>query len=329
MSRSETESRSTGNENKLEVIRKEGEDFIVKHHPTGNICRVEDTFSEMFPLWVGRILITADSKKWALTAAQSAIGYATSIIGSPAECGIDHVVTENTPDNRPGVLIQIYQNSRRTLMTQMLDRIGQCILTSPTSSAFNGLIGTARKVRIGSSLRFFGDGFERKGRVNDRNVWRIPVMEGEFIVENRFGIKKGVAGGNFLILAKDKKSGLIAAEKAADVARNVEGSILPFPGGVCRSGTKVGSMKYKLRASTNHAFCPVLRNLVSESYVPEGVKSVYEIVINGLDIECVKDSMSKGIMATLEVPGIIKVTAANYGGELGPHKAYLKEILPL
>jgi formylmethanofuran--tetrahydromethanopterin N-formyltransferase len=329
MSQKETGSRSTGNPSKLKVVRKEGNDFVVKVPGRGTFVKVEDTYSEMFPLWVGRILITADSERWALIAAQSAIGFATSIIGSPAECGIDKIVTKNTPDNRPGVSIQIYQNSRRNLLTQLLDRIGQCILTSPTSSAFNGLSETARKVKIGASLRFFGDGFERKGRVKDRNVWRIPVMEGEFIVENRFGVKKGVAGGNFLILAKDQKSGLKAAEKAAEVARDVEGTILPFPGGVCRSGTKVGSMKYKLRASTNHAFCPVLRNMVSKTSVPEGVNSVYEIVINGLDIECVKDAMSKGIMAALEVPGVIKVTAANYGGELGPYKAYLKEILSL
>jgi formylmethanofuran--tetrahydromethanopterin N-formyltransferase len=155
-------------------------------------------------------------------------------------------------------------------------------------------------------------------------------MEGEFIVEGRFGAWKAVAGGIFLILAENHKAGLQAAEQSVSVIQEkVEGVILPFPGGVCRSGSKVGSRKYKLNASTNDSFCPKLKKLVSDSQVPDDVNSVYEIVINGLNSDVVKRAMAEGIRAAVKVPGVVKITSANYGGKLGPFKAYLKEVLQL
>ncbi|MBS7638871.1 MAG: formylmethanofuran--tetrahydromethanopterin N-formyltransferase, partial [Candidatus Bathyarchaeia archaeon] len=251
---------------------------------------IEDTFAEMFEMWASRVLITAENEKWALTAAEAATGFASSIIGSPAEAGIERLVpASETPDGRVGVLIQIYHRTRGDLKRQMIARIGQCVMTCPTTAAFNALEGTARKLKVGRSLRFFGDGFQKFDEMYGRKVWRIPVMEGEFIVESSFGVKKGVAGGNFFIMAKDLKSGLAAAELAVEAIRkNVREVILPFPGGVCRSGSKVGSLKYKLPASTNHPYCPKLRGVVSDSQVPEGVNTIYEIVINGLSLESVK-----------------------------------------
>ncbi|MEM2547008.1 MAG: formylmethanofuran--tetrahydromethanopterin N-formyltransferase, partial [Candidatus Bathyarchaeia archaeon] len=215
----------------------------------------------MFPLWVGRVLITADNDKWALKAAEVTTGFATSVIMAPAEAGIEGVVPrDKTPDGRIGALIQIYNRNRFELKNQLLLRIGQCIMTCPTTAAFDGLPNAKRKLKIGRSLRYFGDGFQRKGLVGNRKVWRIPVMEGEFVVEDTFGVAEAVAGGNFLILAKDRGSGLAAAEEAVKAITNsgVE-VILPFPGGICRSGSKAGSLKYKLKASTNHPFCPTLR----------------------------------------------------------------------
>jgi formylmethanofuran--tetrahydromethanopterin N-formyltransferase len=153
-------------------------------------------------------------------------------------------------------------------------------------------------------------------------------MEGEFVIEDRFGVKRGVAGGNFLILAKDQKAGLESAVRAADAIRGVEGAVLTFPGGVCRSGSKVGSMKYKLPASTNHPFCPTLKSAAGSQLSPD-VNSVYELVINGLDLQAVKQAMAEGVKAALGVPGVVKITAANYGGKLGPYRAYLKEALGL
>lgn len=292
---------------------------------------IEDTFAEMFPMWVGRVLITAENEKWALTAARTATGFASSIIMSPAEAGIEGPVPrDETPDSRTGVLIQIYHNDRGTLRRQMLNRIGQCVMTCPTAAAFDGLPKAKRKMKVGRALSLFGDGFQERDVIGDREVWRIPVMEGEFIIEDSFGTMKAVAGGVFLILAESREAGLKAAEKAIEaISKNVKYVILPFPGGICRSGSKTGSMKYKLGASTNHPFCPNLRGLVPASQVPEGVNSVYEIVINGLDTDVVKSGMSEGIKAAVEVPGVLRISAVNFGGKLGPYKAYLKEVLEL
>jgi len=294
-------------------------------------CEIEDTFAEIFSMWAGRILITADDEKWALTAARTATGLATSIIMSPAEAGIEGTVPpEKTPDGRNGALIQIYHHTRRELKSQMILRIGQCIMTCPTTAAFDALPEAKRRLKVGRSLRLFGDGFQKRDTFVGRKVWRIPVMEGEFIVEDRFGATKAIAGGNFLILAENRKSGLQAAENAVEaISKKSEGIILPFPGGICRAGSKSGSVKYKLGASTFHVFCPKLKKIVPDSKVPDNVNSIYEIVINGLNLDLVKRAMAEGIKAAVKVPGVLKISAGNYGGKLGPFQAYLKEVLEL
>jgi len=296
-----------------------------------NGVEIEDTFAEMFPMWAGRILITADNEKWALTAARTATGFAASIIMSPAEAGIEGIVPPNkTPDGRVGTLIQIYHTTRRDLKTQMGLRIGQCIMTCPTTAAFNALPEAKRKLKVGRSLRLFGDGFQKADVVAGRKVWRIPVMEGDFIVEDSFGVMRAVASGNFLILAESRKAGLQASEEAVKaISQKIRGVIMPFPGGICRSGSKVGSMKYKLAASTNHPFCPRLKKILPDSQVPENANSVYEIVINGLNSKVVKGAMAEGIKAAVKVPGVVKISAGNFGGKLGPFRAYLKEVLEL
>ncbi|MFC1487937.1 formylmethanofuran--tetrahydromethanopterin N-formyltransferase [Thermoproteota archaeon] len=332
MSPKETVSKSSEKESKLEVIGKDDNgDFIVKHLESGNICTVEDTYAEMFPMWAGRILITAANEKWALIAARTASGFASSIIMSPAEAAVEGLVSsKDTPDGRPGAIIQIYQSSRGELKHQMSLRIGQCIMTCPTTAAFDALPKAKRRIKIGRSLRLFGDGFQKKDEVNGRKVWRIPVMEGEFIVEDDFGIMKAVASGNMIILAKDWEAALKASEDAKEaIIKNVRGVIMPFPGGLCRAGSKVGSLNYKLPASTSHQYCPTIKKLVSDTMVPDEVNSVYEIVINGLNQRVVKAAMGVGIQAAIKVPGILKITAGNYGGKLGPFKANLKEVLNL
>ena len=296
-----------------------------------NGVEIEDTFAEMFPMWMGRILITAENEKWALTAARAATGFAASIIMSPAEAGIEGTVPpERTPDGRSGVLIQVYHRTRGELKTQMSLRVSQCVMTCPTTAAFDALPEAKRRLKVGRSLRLFGDGFQRRDMVGERKVWRIPVMEGEFIVEDRFGAAKAVAGGNFLVLTESLKAGLQASEEAVNaISQRVEGVILPFPGGICRSGSKSGSMKYKLAASTNHPFCPRLKKIISDSQVPDNVNSIYEIVINGLNLDVVKKAMAEGIKAAVKASGVVKISAGNYGGKIGPFRAYLKEVLKL
>jgi len=290
---------------------------------------IHNTFAEMFPMWAGRVLITADSERWAMTAARTATGLATSVIMSPAEAGIEAVVpADATPDGRTGVLIQVYNRNRFELKSQMILRIGQCIMTCPTASAFDAMPNAKRRLKVGRSIRLFGDGFQKKALVKDRKVWKIPVMEGDFIVEDGFGASEAVAGGNLLILARDKSSGLEAAEDAVKAIRaEAHEVILPFPDGICRSGSKAGSLKYKLKASTNHPFCPTLKAVVAETQVPGNVNCVYEIVINGLSLDAVKEAMGSGVRAAAGVPGVVRISAGNYGGKIGPFKAFLKESL--
>jgi formylmethanofuran--tetrahydromethanopterin N-formyltransferase len=318
-------------EKKIEVLSYDNEKkvFTVKSPQTGHVCIIDDTFAEMFALWAGRILITAENKKWALTAANVATGFATSVIMAPAEAAIERPVSlDKTPDKRPGVLIQIYNRNRFELKHQLMERIGQCIMTCPTTAAFNGFEAAKRKLNVGSSLRYFGDGFQKKTMVGNRRCWKIPVMEGDFIVEDGFGAQEAVAGGNFMIFAENQASGLKSAEAAANAIRaNAPDVIMPFPGGVCRAGSKAGSIKYKMKASTNHPYCPTLRTLVPDSVVPENVTSVYEIVINGLTLDAVKNAMKQGVRAAAETSGVVKISAGNYGGKLGPYKAFLKEAI--
>jgi formylmethanofuran--tetrahydromethanopterin N-formyltransferase len=331
MSPKDVESKSSIKKSNLEVIKKnDNGDFVVKTE-NGNIVTIEDTFAEMFPMWAGRIMITAANDKWALIAARTASGFASSIIMSPAEASVEGLVSsKDTPDGRPGAIIQIYHSSRGELKHQMGLRIGQCIMTCPTTAAFDALPKAKRRIKVGRSLRLFGDGFQKSDEISGRKVWRIPVMEGEFIVEDDFGIMRAVASGNMLILAKDWQAALKASENAKEaISKNVRGVIMPFPGGLCRAGSKVGSVNYKLPASTSHQYCPTIKTLVSDSKVPSEVNSVYEIVINGLNQRVVKEAMSEGIKAAIQVQGVLKITAGNYGGKLGPYKANLKEVLNL
>ena len=301
------------------------------YQDTGSSVEIEDTFSEIFPMWAGRVLITAENRKWAFVAAKAATSFATSIIMSPAEAAIERILPpRETPDGRLGVVIQIYNRTLQELKNQIMLRIGQCVMTCPTTAVYDALPDTKRRLKVGRSLRLFGDGFQKIGEIGGRRVWRIPVTEGEFVVEDSFGAIMAVAGGTLILMADSQTAGLQAATRVADtIFRKGEGVIMPFPGGVCRSGSKVGSLRYRLGASTNHPFCPKLREIVTDSKVPEGVECVYEIVINGLTFEAVRKAMAEGMKAAVETLGLMRISAANFGGKLGPYKVQLREALRL
>ncbi|HIH39993.1 MAG TPA: formylmethanofuran--tetrahydromethanopterin N-formyltransferase [Halobacteria archaeon] len=293
-----------------------------------NNVEIEETFAEAFSMKCARVLITALNKRWVKVAAAEATGFGTSIIGCPSEAGIEkYLDPEETPDGRFGAYIQIYHGKTEKLEEQILDRIGQCVLTAPTTAVFNGLPDAEKQSNIGFKLKFFGDGFDEKKEIGGRTVYSVPMMEGDFIIEENIGIVDGVAGGNFFIMAKDQMSALNAAEVAVDVISDVEGCITPFPGGIVASGSKVGSNKYKfLKASTNEKFCPTLKDKVKDSQVPDGINGIYEIVINGMNVDSIKEAMRKGITAATKVPGVVKISAGNYGGKLGKYKIDLKDL---
>ncbi|MCZ2342475.1 MAG: formylmethanofuran--tetrahydromethanopterin N-formyltransferase [Bacteroidales bacterium] len=291
---------------------------------------IADTFAEAFPMSVARAVVTAETIGWATIAGQIATGYAASVIGCDAEAGIEReLAPEETPDGRPGVALLFFAFSRDGLQKAVFNRISQCVLTCPTTACFNGLTGDpGRELKIGGSLRYFGDGWQISKFLDGRRYWRVPTMDGEFLCEETFGSTKGVAGGNFLILGESQRAALTAAEAAVAAIRGMDGVITPFPGGVVRSGSKVGSKYQALRASTNDAWCPILRGSVA-SQVPEGVNAVYEIVIDGITLRGVEQATIAGIQAATRVPGIRGISAGNYGGKLGPFHIHLRKLLGL
>ena len=288
---------------------------------------VADTFAEAFPMWGARIIITAESPAWAHEAARSLTGFATSVIGCKCEAGIERELDPaETPDGRPGVNTLLFATDREGLAKRLVERIGQSVLTCPTTACFNGLDGP-ETVDVGGQLRFFGDGYQASKVLDGRRYWRVPVMEGEFLVEERFAVAEGVAGGNIIVLARDGEAALRATEAAAAAMRGVRDVILPFPGGIARSGSKVGSRYSGLIASTNESLCPTLRAQVPHTDVPPDVGSVLEIVIDGLTLEAVRDAMARGLEAAARA-GASHVTAGNYGGDLGPYHIGLRDLVP-
>jgi formylmethanofuran--tetrahydromethanopterin N-formyltransferase len=295
---------------------------------------IDDTYAEAFTLLAARVVITADGGAWAETAARAMTGFATSVIGCGCEAGIEGALPESTPDGRPGVRVLLFARSGDGVRDQLVARVGQCVMTSAGSACYDDL-PSDRSVRVGSVLRFFGDGHQISKRLEaalypdpgarPRRLWRIPVMDGEFLVSDRFGVRKAIAGGNFLILGAGREECLAGGERAVAAIRGIPGVILPFPGGLVRSGSKVGSKYKKLVASTNSPYCPTLRGEIA-SALPDGVRSVLEIVIDGLDREAVGSAMTAGIRAACGA-GVVRITAGNYGGKLGKHLFHLRQLL--
>ena len=291
-----------------------------------NGVNIKETYAEGFGIKVSRILVTAASERLAMIAATEATGYGTSVIGCPAEAGIDCFVPANmTPDGRPGYIIMICHASKGMLDTELMERIGMCILTSPTAAAFNAL-ESEDVIKTGAKLKYFGDGFEKECDIDGRKVFSIPIMSGDFLVESEFGFKEGVAGGNFFILAKDQVAGLEAAQLAVAAVSNIVGVITPFPGGIVASGSKVGSNKYAfLPASTNEKMCVTLKDEV-DSDIRADANSVFEIVIDGVDEESVKAAMKAGIQAACAVDGVLEISAGNFDGNLGAYILNLHDL---
>jgi formylmethanofuran--tetrahydromethanopterin N-formyltransferase len=293
-----------------------------------NGVTIDDTFAEAFDMKATRLLITAISPTWAHHAAASLTGFATSVIGCGVEAGIEaELVPASTPDGRPGVSVLLFSVSRKELAKQVERRVGQCVLTCPTTAVFRGIDG--EPIPLLRKLRFFGDGFQISKLIGGRRYWRVPVMDGEFLGEEDTAVTGAVGGGNFLVLARDQAGALAACESAVAAMRRLPNVVLPFPGGVVRSGSKVGSKYKALMASTNQAFCPTLRGLV-ESQLDADVGCVLEIVVNGLQPDDVRQAMAAGIAAVCDgarETGVLRISAGNYGGKLGRHHFRLHEVM--
>lgn len=282
-----------------------------------------DTFAEAFPVWISRVIVTAATQEWAYRAAVEATGFASSRIGCPCEAGIEHPLSaEETPDGRPGVSILICAD-KKNMQSNVAGRISQCILPAPTASAFDGLPDAPS--RFYTRMHYFGDRYEERCMVGGRKCWKIPVMEGTYVGEERYGTTKGIAGGNFLVMGKDQPSALSGAVAAIEKMNGMPGVITSFAGGIVASGSKVGCRNYRfpLPASTNDLWCPTLKGRIPGSLVPAGVASLYEIVLNGIDETSIRDAMKAGIGAAAGSGMVMYIGASNFDGKLGQYRIHL------
>ena len=294
-----------------------------------NGVTIDDTFAEAFGMRGTRVIITAQNLKWAYNAANAMTGFATSVIACGVEAGIERELEPSeTPDGRPGVSVLLFAMGSAVLMKQLETRMGQCVLTCPTAAAFSGIEGGDR-INLGKNLRFFGDGFQISKQFGGKRYWRVPVMDGEFLTEEKTGMVRAVGGGNFLVLAESQPQALAACEAAIEAMKKLPNVIMPFPGGVVRSGSKVGSKYKAMIASTNDAFCPTLKGITRTDLSPE-IESVMEIVIDGLTDVDIRKATRAGIAAVCELGaanGIKRISAGNYGGKLGQFQFHLREIM--
>ena len=293
-----------------------------------NGIKIENTFAEAFPMKAVRLIITADSKYWLKQAVNNMTGFATSVIACGCEAGIEKEIrSSETPDGRSGIAVLLFAMDSKGLAKQVLRRVGQCILTSPTTACFSGL-ESDEKIDLGNAIRYFGDGFQVSKKINDKKIWRIPVMEGEFVIEDKTSITNGIGGGNILIIGDSNQEVLKSAEAAVKEMRKVNNIILPFPGGIVRSGSKVGSKYKSLIASTNDAYCPTLKG-ITKTKLSKNNESVLEIVIDGTNEKDISLAMKKGINIICKKfnKGIRSISAGNYGGKLGPYHFHLRNIM--
>lgn len=289
---------------------------------------IEDTYAEAFSMHMNRTIITAYDEDWARTTALETTGFGTSVIMTPSEAGIEYVLKpEESPDGRPGVRVIFATGGKKGIQEQLLARLGQCVLTSPTACAYDDTPNVKESYPVGKMIAMFGDGHQvKKGPIDGRILWMLPRMSGTFVIQENFGRTKGVAGGNIIYFCKDIESGMTSGKAGVKAIESVEGAYTPFPGGLVGSGSKPSSRYKALLASTNERYCPTMKGSVPDSYVPEDSNFVVEIVINGLTEKAVAEATKAAILEVCKHKGVIKISAGNFGGALGKFKIHLHEL---
>lgn len=297
-------------------------------------AQIEDTYAEAFRSLYAEFLITARDRTWLDHAVAAVTGNASSTIMCDCEAGLDRYVgpggdeSQPTPDGRPGAVVQMHVPRFRkdrvdALERALLTRICQNVLTCPTTACFN-LIDSDPYYKLGRKVAFFGDGYQFRAERFGRRVWVVPILSGEFVIDRRFGFADGLMGGNLWYMGRDLDAALLAAERGRDAAAKIAGVVMPFPGGLASSGSKAGSRYSFSIASTYEKFCPTLRDkLGAESAVPEGVNSIMEIILNGRDLATIARATHAAIKASVDTPGLQRISAGNYGGRLGKSFIYL------
>lgn len=295
---------------------------------------IDDTYAEAFRSIYVEFLITACNQRWVEHAVNAVTGNGSSTILCDCEAGLDRYVGPGndesfaTPDGRPGAIIQLHvprfrKDRVEALQRAALVRISQNVLTCPTTACFN-LIDSDPYYRMGRKIAFFGDGFQKRIERFGRKMWWIPTLGGEFVLDRRLGFADGLMGGNLWYLGESVEAALAAAEAGVEAVKQCPGVIMPFPGGVAGSGSKAGSKYSFTVASTYEKFCPqLIDNPEAKSELPANVGSIMEIIINGRDLESIFRATQAAIAASKNTPGLLKISAGNYGGRLGKSFVYL------
>ena len=293
-------------------------------------AEIEDTYAEAFRSIYAEVLVTARDRVWLGHAVNAAAGNASSSILCDCEAGLDRYVgPDGTPDGRPGAIVQFHvprfhKDRAARLERSLLIRLSQNVLTCPTTACFN-FLDEPTFFKLGRKIAFFGDGYQFRAIRFGRKLWVIPILSGEFVLERRFGYRDGLMGGNLWFMGASADAALLAAQKAVQAVQDIPGVIAPFPGGVAASGSKAGSQYKFMVASTYEAFCPTLRDKLGEqSKVPAGVVAIQEIIINGRDLPAIAHATQAAIAACVDTPGLLKISAGNYGGRLGKSFIYLR-----
>jgi formylmethanofuran--tetrahydromethanopterin N-formyltransferase len=287
---------------------------------------IQDTFAEAFGMSYVRLLVTAHDAHWLDAAVREATGYSSSVIACDAEAGLERLIpADATPDGRPGASLLMFGFSREALEKAVPNRVGQCLMTCPSTAVYDGLEDGEKRIALGKHIRFFGDGYQKSKLIAGKRYWRIPVMDGEFLVRDSVGVGKGVGGGNIILQTAEQAAGLAAARRAVEAVATIDGAITPFPGGVARSGSKVGSRYKGLVASTSDPFCPTLRGRVESQLHPDA-NCAYEVVIDGTSPEAVSQAMTAAMRAAAG-DEVLMIAAGNYGGKLGKFHFRLHELL--
>lgn len=296
---------------------------------------VDDTYAEGFRSIYGEVLFTARDEKWLSHCIHAVTGHSSSTILCDCESGVAQWLSaEQTPDGRVGAVVQFHvprfrKDRREHLEKVMLARISQNALTCPTIRCFNRL-DTADFYKLGRKISLFGDRHQFRDVRYAAPGWVIPILGGEFFLSRRFGFQDGVMGGNLWFFGATEDAAIEAAEKAAAAVMTIPDTILPFPGGIAASGSKAGSSYDFLIASTYAEFCPTLKGkLGAVSKVPDGVVSIQEIIINGRDVAALNAATAAAIRAAAGTPGLVRISAGNYGGRLGKTFVHLHEVLGL
>jgi len=287
---------------------------------------IEDTFAEAFPMRYTRLLVTAGDSRWLEAGLAEFTGFSSSVIACDAEIGVESIGGSlQTPDGRTGASVLVFGFSHDALAKAVPNRTGQCLMTCPTTAVFDGLSESDQRIALGKHIRFFGDGYQKSKVIEGERLWRIPVMDGEFVVTESVGVEKGIGGGNLIIQAGRAEDALEAARRAVEAIAAVPGVMTPFPGGVVRSGSKVGSRYSALPASTADAFCPTLRGRVESRLHPQA-QAAYEVVIDGVDRTAIETAMAVALSAA-SGPNTVAISAGNYGGKLGKHHFHLHSLI--